>query len=296
MADIDYSRVLFGLTNLADSATLQMAVDQVVGSATANPLSNLQHPSLLRTARSNGHGRVQIAIDFGSAVDVDVLALIRTNLTSTCSVEFQTGGAISTGATFPRYWDLSSGVEDWPSGAWDGHDYDPPQPIEDGLLGQIKRTNLFRLRPWAVSRRYALITIQDDDCPDDFFECARLFIGKAVQPAAGLSYNYEQQWIDQTIANSVSGGRMLRTRRFLPYRRATLNFDGITEADAALLAEAFEAGAGVAGADVLLVPFPDDVSKWHHHSLWTRMMEASPTVLSDYNWRTKSYKFDERMD
>ena len=247
---------------LSDNATLTGST--ALGDNTVNKLQKMQQFRIFRTGLSSPY----IAIDFGTAIEIDFIALAGHNGTSSGTVTIKAGATDAVS-------DYTLSNQDFITGPDLGYD-----------------KNLFAVKlATAQTYRYWRIEISDAGNPDGFLDLARLYMDKAFVPDINASYGAEIGFIDPTtIKRTISGAGIPLRRKKL--RQARFSFDFLKETESFGKLYDFDMDRGVS-KDVLYIHDMDDTTHFQRRYVYGIMEELSPITIAFLNVHRKQYTITE---
>lgn len=256
--------------NLLDSATLT-AGSQI----TTLPVENLQSPHLAtRWHTETGVTASYVLIDLGSALAVDVLAVLGSNLTA--------------GAT----WRVRASTSDATAVSGDLYDNgagSPLDPVDAGVDGNYGA--IYLALASTVTARYWRIDLIDAAVADNL-QVGRVFIGPAWQPTSGMLYGWAMTYADDTRRTRSLGGQT-HVDVGPRYRRLQFGLSFMNEAE--MYGNAFElARAAGLNGDVLVMP-QDAGNYQSQQCVHGLLAQAAPLVHETHNVYRMRYVIEERL-
>lgn len=244
---------------LSDQAILT-ATDAVGDMAAVN----LQRLSLFRKYRTLSL-TPSISLDFGTAQEIDTLALIAHNGSGSLVIKAGSTNAAS---------DFTSSSYDLITG-------------DDFGYG----VNLcFVKLPAAQTYRYWKIEITDTSNPNGFFECGRLYLGKVFQPALNADYGFNLGFIDNSkVTRTRSGNAVPLTRRTLKKVGFSLSFG--TEAE--MYNNLFEIDMLRGQSKDILFILDTDSANIQKQNVYGLMKDMQPIIHSAFRIYQKQYTIEE---
>lgn len=258
-------RIGIGYRNLIDDAT-------VTGTswAGASPVTNIQTRELADYAQTSG-ATSTIAIDHGSAVAMQCLAIVAHTLPETATVTLDCGTTPGGDEVY-----AGSAVDVWPF-----------TPIDGNYDGSHFATIL--ALPAVVSARYVTITIAAASGK----RVGRVFLGSIFRPAVNPEYGKaDDGWLPDysVVARSDNGADWVQPKARL--RSVQLAYSVLTPAEASVLHE-IQRTHGTTG-EVLYIPDADDASVTQQYGFLGLLRQL--TALDNPFWahRAGAIAVDER--
>jgi hypothetical protein len=256
---------------IADGEDIDAATVTAENEVATLPATNLQTMQPSETWRTSDATDTFIVADLGAALAVDIVALLKTNLTAAATWRVR-------GATSEANLTAAPGYDSTAVGFWP----------ESGLAGQAVSGFLY-LDP-AQSFRWWRIDLSDAANPDGYLEAGRLYIDAAWRPARNLSFNWQLGWIDDGEPRHARGGQIhpeVVPRR----RRLRFSLDYLTEAEAATAYD-LDRRRG-RSADVLVLRDPAHATQLHRQSVYGLMTVLEPAVNTRFNVYSHRYDVEE---
>lgn len=172
------------------------------------PLNNLKTFDPKQVARSTNDSAANtvFVLDHGSAVDIDLVALINHNLTAAGTARVRVGPSAS-GA---------SALID--------------QTLTAGDFGTDEPASLFYINAETVTARYVRWDITDESNPAGYVQIGRHIVGPVFQPAVNVGDGAQIEWIDDSRLSRANDGTQyadLKPKR----RRLSGSFDMLSSAE-----------------------------------------------------------------
>lgn len=281
--------VLIAYRNEVDVATFSGGVW-----AAGLPVENLADPQPTRVARTNSADPVETTttLDFGSAMPIRFVALVRHNLTQTATwrIRLDDDAAMTT----PLH--DSGAIAVWPSiapfgvGLWGEFNWGGRlSPEEAGTYG----ITAIQVLDTPVRARYMRLDMDDAGNPTGYVQAGRLVAGPAWQPSINLQLGWSIEQVDPSQKARSRGGQTYvdvqpRYRRL----RFTVDFLGRDE----MFGNAYELERlkGV-GGDLLVMIDPDDLQHRHRHTVYGQLAESAPITNPVLGRFAKSFVIEELL-
>lgn len=247
---------------LSDSATLTGST--ALGD---NTVGNLQKRSLSRVWRSSDETASYINIDFGEAVEIDFISIVKHNGTASGSVTIKAG-------TTDAVSDYNSGSLDLITGTDVGYD-----------------SNMFMALITAQTYRHWKIEIDDTGNPDGYFQAGRVYLSKAFQPTINMSYGVMDGFRDNSrVSRTLSGDGVPVIRAPLKALEVSMEFGNKDEMYGTLYD--IDRLRGIS-KDVLFIQDPEETTHFQRKYIYGLMEETTPIVNEYFNLFQKSFKILE---
>ncbi len=136
------------------------------------------------------------------------------------------------------------------------------------------------------------IIITDADNAAGFLELGQIFLGLAFEPAYGMSYGVQMQWIEQTEHQRTDGGSLRSEGTHAKHRRMTFGLNYLGDTDrTAMLVDFFDAGKR---SDVFISAYPEATGmlEIEHAFVARRMTDLTFTHPFANNWAS-NFAFEE---
>ena len=262
--------------------------------STALPVSNLKDRQLSKVWRTlNADPNwTWFTCDFGVVRQIDVFALLSTNLTSSGKIRIRLASdpyfySVVYDSGLQQAWPIlpSFGVKPWGVWTWGesiGSIESPPD---------LKPNCVFVL-PSSYSARYMRVDISDSLNPSGYIQAGRCYAGPKFQPTKNISYGWEIGYLDDSTFSKSLGGQTYAN--ILPrYREVKLTFEYLTQEEVYLnLFEFIDRRKGSSG-DVLFIPQPDRTDLFLFEVIYGRMSQLGSISQPYYSVVTKSYTIEE---
>lgn len=248
---------IFGCPNLADGGTVTMT-----GAVTNLPASNLLTVQPRQVARSTTLTSCDIDVDLGAVYDVDSIALVNHNL-----------GASGTWRIYADDNSSSFASPTYDPGASNIHE----TTIAAALLAKIQPTAV-RILSSSVSARYVRIRLTDAANPASFLQAGRVVIGLSWR--VWLRKPWQIGVKDLSVVEETAGGGAARWDQ---PRQTTMKVSLDEENDSAFgnLLSDIMLMKGI-GGDLIVVPKPDVLSKYHLQAKYFRIAGWDPLAGAGY--------------
>ena len=212
--------------------------------------------------------------DLASSKTARVLALLKTNLTSTTTLRVRASDSDSTAVSGDL---LDTGVG---------------SPLENGAAGvDDDYQAVYTIFSAEVTARYWRVDIEDAGLSDNI-QIGRAFLGPAWSPTRSMQFGWGITWMDESIPLRADGGQdifALRSRR----RRLQFTLSFMNESE--MYSNAFELARvkGISG-NVLVMP-AESGSFVSHQAVYGRCGIPIPLVNETYNVYCMRYDAQERL-
>ena len=256
------SNMILATPVLSDAATVTSST--AVGAMTVN---NLQKRSLNRIWRITDLSTGYVAIDFGSATTVNLIALIGHNGSASGTVTVK-------GGTTSAVTDYSSGALSLITGTDQGYDQ-----------------NIFVHNFGGGTYRYWKLEFSDASNADGYLQAGRLYMSMKFQPDVNISYNLAEGFIDNSRISRTINGEPVPLRRD-PYRfvEFSLDFGSETEMYGTLYDVDRLRGSS---KDVLYISDPEATTHYQRRYVYGLMTDLKPIVNRNFQIFQKSYRIEE---
>lgn len=181
----------------------------------ALPVTNLQDMQPSRLARTTNLSNTFFVVEFTSAVIVNAIFLINTNLTASATIRVRTAASEANLTAAPTF--DSTAVSAWPGTG---------RPTDEGLT----RFNVFKSLANSTARVWLRVDLADGTNPDTYIDIGRCLAGQAVQPAINFAYDWSWSHAPADVVVPTAFGHTLTQARLRP-RIFNLPFEALTEAE-----------------------------------------------------------------
>ena len=136
------------------------------------------------------------------------------------------------------------------------------------------------------------ITITDATNPAGYMQFGQLFLGLSFEPAYGMSYGMQMQWLEQTEHQRTDGGSLRSEGTHAKHRRISFALDWLGDADRRTVLGDF-LSVGKRG-DVFLSAYPETggMLEIEHAFVCKRMDDLRFGHPFAYNWAS-AFNFEE---
>lgn len=263
------SNILITSTNRVDDATSITADDEVAGL----PIANVQDRQITKVFR-NTQNTAQIDVNFGQGRVIDVVAVIRHNMTQTSKIRVR----LSTVSDFSTTVYDSGTVNAWPVveefGAlpWGVFNW-------GGFISTTEAVDYtissFALPTTSVVAQYLRIDLTDTDSTDGYIQVGRIIAAPAYRPSINMAFGVEFEFVDESRVTKSRGGQTFidEVERFRRMRFELLN---IPENE--IFSNVFNSIDRRRGIveDLLVIPQPDDNTTWITQNIYGRLTSTNP--------------------
>lgn len=258
----------------------------------ALPRPNVATPRLAEVARTTGvaTGDTVLRIDAGAARHVDVLAVVRHNLSAAATIRVR---AFSDAFTTTVY---DSGVldafpEQWPVGLLpSGHPNAATRRLTTADIRQ-RRWDVSHVLPSPVTARYWEVALADTTNPDGYVEIGRVWLAPLYQPSINVRYGAAAGLVSEAaIGRALSGTRYVEDRPTA--RTRAVEFGDLPPAEAeAVLGDLV--GALALGGQVYW--FDDPTATWNRArtSFLAQLTTLAPVVRASFRQGSVALALEE---
>lgn len=258
---------------LADPTTFDAAT--LAGSNTVEtlPLSNLQTDIPFDRARFTSTSPYVVA-DLGAAVDVNLVWLGYTNVTSAATWRIRAASTEAGLTSSPGY--DSGAVTAWPSASINTRQY--------------PRVHALAFYSTAKSFRWWRVDISDAGNPDGYIDVGRMIVDAAFVPEAGRQTGASIQYVDPSVVQRPAAGGAIG-RQIVGYREAAIPFNFRSRADTVGVLARLDRVRGRA-RPILYVDDPDDSTYLMDVTIYGGL-ESSPVADHFIDQYMKSFAISE---
>jgi len=258
------------------------------------PAQNLADRQPSRMARTNGTDPAQttLSVDFGGAVPVRFVALLRHNLGQTGrwrirlsndagldSIAYDTGSIDIWPSVVPF------GIGLWGEFSWGGR-FDPG---EVGTYG-AQAVHTFTT---AIRARHLHIDLADAGNPDGFLQAGRIVAGPAWQPTVNFQYGWTIEQVDESEIRRSRGGQAYVNAK-PRYRRLRFTIDHLEKDEMFGHAYELERLKGK-GGDIMVIADPEDLTHLHRHTVYGALSESAPITNAQPGRYRRSFVVEELL-
>lgn len=247
-------------SNLADAGALLASSQELLA-----PVSNLQHPDVVRRWRGTEVGLGSFVCDLGGALQIDTVALMGMTMSAAGTGRVRISAMDSTGETGELF---DTGVV-------------PVSNVYNQLIA-------LSLAP--VAGRFVRVDLADAGAA--YVEAGRLFIGLRRTFLRNFDYGWQRGFVDLSLVKRTRGGQQ-QVWRDVVYRTLDLNFSWLEETEKNDFVEDVDRVNGLKD-DVLFVIDPESTNL-ARDSIWGLMATITPVANPQMEVFSKQYRIEERL-
>ena len=239
------------------------------------PVTNLQDMQIVKVWRTSATSAV-VDVDFGSQQAVEVISLIRHNLTQSGTLRFRLSNVsdfsttVYDSGTF-NGWPVAEqfGAFPWGVFSWGG--------VLDADVAADYTVSSYKILSSITLARYFRMDVSDATNPAGYVQAGRLIVSPAYRPSNNYAFGMEIEFVDNSRVQKSRGGQTY-IDLVEKYRVATIDLFNLPESEVfGSLFNELDRRRGI-GRDILLIPQPSDEFSFISQNLYGRIQSSTPIV------------------
>lgn len=225
--------------------------------------------------RATDLNNAYVTIDFGSAKEINLIALLFTNASSAATWRVRAAATEADVTASPAYDSGSNTL--WPTTGLDDWD----------------TVNAILFLSTSQTYRYWRIDVSDTGNSDGYIEAGRLYMANAWQSTRGQAFGWSIGWEDESPKPQAIGGQTYPVRR-TPRRILNMSINFLQETEIYNNAFQIDRLRGQA-RDILFIVDPDKSARLQDQTVYGLVQEFAPVVNPTFNIFEKRYRVEELL-